>query len=563
MDFGGLLDNQAKRFLRAFKPNLAVLGYALFLAINAAGVWGGVFPFLPMGFQTTEITFWFFMAESLVFTVSFLASALGVYYLPGPTRRFLVGLASVPYLLGWVCLIAAIYIHKAAVPFVIAGGALLGLGAAGFCMLWQRLFASFDADQGNHDLILGTAYGSILYFALYAIPQAVTVFLIPLIFLPLFGLAISLKSREIDLDQPMFEDIPREHPRVYRNVLHLYWRSAFCVGAIAFCAGIMRSVAIREPEIGVLVNVLSMIGALLTAVIVLVVWQLKNLRLSVTGAYRIFFPFVITSFVILPFLGLAFERWQAAILYAVYSAAIMLMMVQCAQVSRDRGINPIFIYGFFGAVMYILHDLGFIAGTFAERIRVIGLEPNTIIALVAIYLLGLMFFIGQGGFGHILRPRQDESIELMFEANPFFASDGDDERGERGAGVGDTEIGTTGESEGDRAVVEEASASGTTRGGADETDEIVRFEVDAIYLDRLSKQAEVVRHRYRLSAREAEVMEMIARGYTVPRIAEELIVSENTIRTHSKRIYAKLGIHSKYELRDLVESFNPRDLEDL
>ena len=43
-------------------------------------------------------------------------------------------------------------------------------------MLWQRLFASLDADRGNHDLILGTAYGALLYFALYAIPQAVTAF---------------------------------------------------------------------------------------------------------------------------------------------------------------------------------------------------------------------------------------------------------------------------------------------------------------------------------------------------------------------------------------------------
>mgnify|MGYP005786782691 CR=1 FL=1 len=43
------------------RPNVASLGYALFLAINAAGVWGGVFPFLPLDFQTPEIIFWFFL----------------------------------------------------------------------------------------------------------------------------------------------------------------------------------------------------------------------------------------------------------------------------------------------------------------------------------------------------------------------------------------------------------------------------------------------------------------------------------------------------------------------
>ena len=86
---------------RTFKPNVAALGYALFLAINAAGVWGGVFPFLPMNFQTPEITFWFFLAQSLVFSLCYFASAVGVYYFPGPTRKFIVMLASAPYLLGW------------------------------------------------------------------------------------------------------------------------------------------------------------------------------------------------------------------------------------------------------------------------------------------------------------------------------------------------------------------------------------------------------------------------------------------------------------------------------
>ena len=70
-----------------------------------------------------------------------------------------------------------------------------------------------------------------------------------------------------------------------------------------------------------------------------------------------------------------------------------------------------------------------------------------------------------------------------------------------------------------------------------------------------------MKKHYKLSEREAEVMELIARGATVARIAEMLTVSENTVRTHSKRIYAKLDIHRKQELADLVDSFDPRTLE--
>lgn len=69
----------------------------------------------------------------------------------------------------------------------------------------------------------------------------------------------------------------------------------------------------------------------------------------------------------------------------------------------------------------------------------------------------------------------------------------------------------------------------------------------------------MVREAYGLSARETEVAELIARGNSVARIAEMLVVSENTIRTHSKRIYSKLDVHKRQELIDLVESFEPAE----
>ena len=537
---------EAAHLLHILKPNVTSLGYALFLAINAAGVWGGVFPFLPMEFQTQEIIFGFFLAQSLVVSLSYFASALGVYFFPGPTRRFLVVAASFPYFLGWCCLVGAIYIDEAALPLVVIGGALLGLGSAGFYMLWQRLFASQEAETGNRDLILGTAYASIFYFSLYLIPGAVTVYLIPLVFLPLFGLCIVLKSRTIDPNQPMFEDVPRDHPRIYRQILHDYWRSAFAIGALGFCCGIMRSLAIGDPQIGSLVNILSMGTSLVAAVALLLVWQVKNIRLNVTAAYRIFFPFLISAFLLLPVFGEPFSGPLASALYAVYSCAIVLMMIQCAQASRDRGINPVFIYGFFGGIVYLLHDVGFVTGTFAEKIPVISIPPLVAVSIMALYLLGLMYFIGQGGFRQILSPRRTdaESIELVALAP----------RAERGG------------AEGGRAVAlrhARSTASLSGKAPEEETKKPARIrseQEEPSYRDRISKQAAALQRHYRLSARETEVMELIARGNSVARIAEELVVSENTIRTHSKRIYTKLAIHKKQELLDLIESFDPSDL---
>jgi DNA-binding NarL/FixJ family response regulator len=73
------------------------------------------------------------------------------------------------------------------------------------------------------------------------------------------------------------------------------------------------------------------------------------------------------------------------------------------------------------------------------------------------------------------------------------------------------------------------------------------------FRDRVSKQCALIARRYRLTAREAEVLELIARGNSVAHIAETLIVSENTIRTHSKRLYVKLNIHKRQDLLALLE----------
>ena len=137
------------------------------------------------------------------------------------------------------------------------------------------------------------------------------------------------------------------------------------------------------------------------------------------------------------------------------------------------------------------------------------MAPLAVVALIAVWALGLMQFVGTGGFSDVLRGRgRAEPIELVSPR---------------------------------RTASRPASASAPDDAGQP--------------LDLIATQSQLVRERYRLTAREAEVMELIARGHSVARIAESLVVSENTIRTHSKHLYTKLGIHKKQELVDLLEGF--------
>lgn len=57
-----------------------------------------------------------------------------------------------------------------------------------------------------------------------------------------------------------------------------------------------------------------------------------------------------------------------------------------------------------------------------------------------------------------------------------------------------------------------------------------------------------------LTARETEIVLLVSQGYSAKTIAEMLYLSPETIRTHIKRIYRKLEVHSK---QDIIKLVNP------
>lgn len=62
-----------------------------------------------------------------------------------------------------------------------------------------------------------------------------------------------------------------------------------------------------------------------------------------------------------------------------------------------------------------------------------------------------------------------------------------------------------------------------------------------------------IARRCALTPREVEIALLIVKGYTLPMIGERLFISTDTVRSHSKKLYKKLGIHKKQELIALVE----------
>ncbi|MDE8704019.1 helix-turn-helix transcriptional regulator [Adlercreutzia equolifaciens] len=59
--------------------------------------------------------------------------------------------------------------------------------------------------------------------------------------------------------------------------------------------------------------------------------------------------------------------------------------------------------------------------------------------------------------------------------------------------------------------------------------------------------------RFGLTAREVDVLQLLARGRTASVIQERLVLSHNTVKSHLRHIYSKLGVHSQQQLIDLVD----------
>lgn len=80
-------------------------------------------------------------------------------------------------------------------------------------------------------------------------------------------------------------------------------------------------------------------------------------------------------------------------------------------------------------------------------------------------------------------------------------------------------------------------------------DRIVRVMDDSV-----ERRCSAIAKRCGLSSRELEIMVLYAQGSSAKSIGERLFISPDTVRTHIKSIYDKMGVHKKQELIDAVRS---------
>ena len=609
--------------------DIAILGYALFLVINACSLWGGVFPFFPHEFHGEEVTFAFMLAQSMASLLTYIVILVCSFKVPSIVTKSLHGVSSFPAFLGGALLIAALYLPEWRVALVTVAGCCMGAGGTLLSLVWARYFSAESTDRGNFFILTGTFCAPLLFALLYLVPQAVRVFLIPLIFVPLCGLSVLLSFRKLNKDLPIFQDDPRTNVPVYVRIIRVYWKSAFAIGTMGFASGLVRSIAVADVQLGDATNAASFLGLFVVAGLMLLLWQRRSFALNLHFVFMVSFPLVAVCLAFFPFVEGKALAFISGVVFLLFSLANIIVMLQSAHICLNRGCNPFFVYGFFGSIVGLLQNGGFIFGHIAMANRLFGEQTPFAMSVMGLLVLTITLyaFVGRserftsklpqydnvefisfgakaGRHGRMMAyltapaaPAEQELDSSVFADETINLSEGEYQvvadvatptaAGMHGSGAGGGNASSTEARAANAASRPTSAGAGTSAAEADtttstsasaganagtsnkrgaknaeaETRHTARNPFpDDLYQSmekgpsRITLRCKILQEEYRLTSRETEIMELIVRGYSVARIAEEHVVSENTVRTHYKHIYAKLGIHKKQELIAMVDA---------
>lgn len=413
----------------------------------------------------------------------------------------------------------------------IIGFVIPAVGTYLFVFAWFSVIAAHNVEDSLLSILLAWPFTVALraFFGLFEaeiVKFALSMLLICAAWLLLIG-----QSKRIEVGLPMVVNMPRENKNSYIHALGSIWKCALYCGAFAFLGGVIRSLSLQIVAMNY-INYASILGGLLSALAIVAIWRVKTVRYSISHVFQVLFPLLVLLVCALPFFDMKAFFWPAAALYMVYSFMLLSMQVLCVQITHDYGVSPSFCISFQTGVSVCMQGLGYLLGNAVNSEPFSQIPPLATIALISLAMLALVVYFTRGLF--ISQETDGRSVEFLSLARKPHQAEAPFDETEI---VADDETADVAADEGPAAGDEEPAAG---------------HESDLSYVGNLSARCEAIGEEYYLSQREIEVMQLFMQGYTMSSIAKELFISENTVKTHTRRLYSKLGINKKQQLFNLV-----------
>lgn len=310
-----------------------------------------------------------------------------------------------------------------------------------------------------------------------------------------------------------------------RELHALPWRSLGVIAVAALVGNVMASVIMGTSYEGA--DSLYPGGIALCACIAtmaLVPLTAERTAFSVAQLYRITVTFSVVGLVAILVLGAAAVPVGGALVQGCTLFFQPLVYVVVTRSTRLQGLSPLVAFGVGQALISAVVLAGNLAGKLLFQVA--GETPLLLSAVCGAGVLALFFMV----VAQAAQVGADEGGEAEGDAEKMEEAEEVEEAPRR-------ERGRTGKSS---CSPELALAEGK---GSSVLDEAQEEDPAAAFARAVG-----------LTARETEILSLLARGRTLPYIANELFVTTGTVKTHVRHIYEKALVNNRQELLDKVEA---------
>lgn len=278
------------------------------------------------------------------------------------------------------------------------------------------------------------------------------------------------------------------------TLFHAY----LCLAVVVGVVGILHTSVLGSSFEHIVGDVNMGVPLAASTAITALVAMLMVQRLDPVSVYKVCFPCMLVILSLLPFLGGFLGPVAGTVMITCYDVCGMVFLLFIVEQSRRLGVSSYLLTSLYMVASSLFLLVGLAIGMGLGAVSAdYGLSLLTLLAFAAIYPLAVVLMV-------VLR-----------------------------RGRGDAEP-----------VREGAAAAGPA------SPEPAPREAEAAFERCLGRYAET----YGLTKRETEILGYLARGRSARFIAEELVISENTVWAHVKRVYAKLDVHDKQELMSRFEA---------
>lgn len=493
------------------------IGYACFIAAVGRALRSADRLFLGTGLSSLESVL---LPNILFFTGLIFMGVMGTRFRLGHRERGM-GIGGMLLLEVGFCLVgASSFLLRTYLIYI--PGILFGTGGALSFLAWVQVFAR-EGDRAKYELTSSALFSSIVALAMGAITELLHVVIVCLILLGISIISFWFVARsEVGAPEGMRQTSlsGRTPPGTFQRSLRSVWRPAFCVGVIGFITSTSRFLLAEHVPNAVIV--VTMCGCIMgcLAVMVMLYEEDGHPSLNLTTVYKILFPANAILFLLLILFGDGYQAFQTGFAEFSFQICAIAMILQSIEYGKALKVQPFALYGLYSGIAHFILFWGYPLVFYASGIIDYAIY---VIAAIVIYLISMSTMLFQ---------REQKLHHAPFR---FSGQDCESSAVEIGPSEPDT--------------LTQVSS--------------VNQELLALLEQRMRPEnaGSLIPDQYNLSKRETEIFNLIIAGRNVPFIADVLYLSKNTVRTHIKNIYAKVDVHSRQELIDLVHITDSEDSE--